>query len=76
MCMVAPRPASRLNSPRGASARDERPSGSSADPIPPAERPEAEETSRIAAKAGFSPLYEAKVGRASATGECLRNPSN
>jgi len=43
MCIVRPRPASRLILSRGASAQDERPSKSSADSIPPPDRPEAEE---------------------------------
>ena len=69
MCILRPRPASRLNSSRGASAQDERPSKSSADSIPPPDRLEAEEMSRIAAKVGARPLHDAEADAASATRE-------
>ena len=64
MCIVRPRPAVRLNSPRGAGAQDEGPSRRSADSIPFPERPETGKIIRFAARVGTLPLHEAEADAA------------
>ena len=65
MCIVRPRPAARLNSPRGASAQAEGPSRRSADSIPFPGRPETGKIIRFAAKVRPLPLHEAEADAAS-----------